>query len=280
MTSTTETGNVSQQPECLGEKRYEVILDFGKPSSEKVATLGEVAALLKVGYDLFQEEGTGDVQVFDNGFDVTDSQVIQEMIAEIMEGEPAPQCKLYPEAKCCPDMCEAGEKVACGLDPGFPEEDHDIHVEEAQLEAMEEEGFDSSPEEVDIYDDRAIMDMAAEVVAEKRALLSKKQSELTKEGLSEEYVKKIEGLDKAGLSKELSKLEKDLDVAQSSQEVEAINQAMDFVEGRFKAFPTCTYGDGLATSKCAGCGKPLCGTCGYKLGDDRLCNACFELDPR
>lgn len=297
MTSTTETRNESQQPECLGEKRYEVVLDFGKPSSEKVATLEEVRVLLKTGYELFQKEGQGDVQVFDKDFDISDSQVIQEMLAEIIENKPTPQCKLYPEAKCCPDMCEAGEKVACGLDPGFPEEDHNIYVEESLLEAMEEEPGKQLPvpntEGIQHRPADMIFPGRREAIQGHTCMICKGKVEGFKDELSQkEYL--ISGLcqecqDK--IFKEPEDIPNDSRAEKCKERMETLgddactccpcwcDDAPD-PDSKREPSPSCTYGDGEATSKCAGCGKPLCPTCGFKLGDDHLCNACFELDPR
>jgi len=87
MKPTTETRNVSSQPECLEEKRYEVVLDLGKPSSWKVSTLDEVKSILIDGF-IASKSGDypeADAFVYLDGKDISEDQVIQEMIGEIMD---------------------------------------------------------------------------------------------------------------------------------------------------------------------------------------------------
>ena len=79
-----------ESPAPSPEGRYEVILDFGTPSSEKVATMEEVRRILAEGWEMSKAdpEVHPHVQIFDGEKDITESQGIEEMIEEIMESSP------------------------------------------------------------------------------------------------------------------------------------------------------------------------------------------------
>lgn len=199
----------------LGEKRFEVVLDFGKPASERVATLEEVRAILKKGWEMVQADPDhqGDAVVYLDGEEITDTMAIQEMIADIMEGEcdhdPRSQSGQSTGMYHCPDC---GEMVVAGLP-------HPKKEAPESGQGPTGPSPDHGPEcECRLCFPVTFSDLIA--------------AEELEEAAREEYEK------------------------------------------------SCTYGDAPADTKCSICGRPMCTSCGFKLGEDKLCNACWEMDPR
>ena len=72
-------------------KTYEVIMDFGKPMSETVPDLEGVKRILTEGYETIKRMGDVahcDVEIWYNGRNIAEDQVIDEMVAEIVAGAP------------------------------------------------------------------------------------------------------------------------------------------------------------------------------------------------
>ena len=92
MKNQIETQNVSQQPECLQSFRpFKVVVDIGKPYEEAAQDLDEIQQILEdihQRYIVEEECPHVDVWVYDDiDRDITESQAIQEIFANIVDGE-------------------------------------------------------------------------------------------------------------------------------------------------------------------------------------------------
>ena len=97
MIAQTEPQNVSQQPDCLDFRPYTVVVDIGKPFEEKAEDLDKVEEVLKNVHQRFiveEECPHVDVKVYDGiDRDVTESQAIQEIVADILEEKWCSNCQ-------------------------------------------------------------------------------------------------------------------------------------------------------------------------------------------
>lgn len=90
METTRETQNVSQQPDCLVDdyRPYLVVVDIGKPYSEEAADLDALGDVLRNIHQLYVVEDECphvDLWVYDSiDQDITESQAVQEIIADII----------------------------------------------------------------------------------------------------------------------------------------------------------------------------------------------------
>lgn len=144
---------------------------------------------------------------------------------------------------------------------------HQIHIVDAEEDVPHLEVNVYDDIDRDITDSEVIRQMFAEIAGEKspapsweddarydeETLLDMMEEEVAEEDLTDEQWAELDKLQRTAWEE---------------------SQAM----GREAA--TCTYGDAAATTRCSICGVPMCPSCGFTLGESKLCNKCWELDPR